>query len=82
MRPGKLRKLMADKGWTATEIAKKLGYTKGTVCAWCKGRSRPSYESLQMLAGLLEVDLKVLMDCFMGYGFEDLDTKKEGGTHD
>ena len=71
---------MADKGWSATAVAQKLGYTKGTVCAWCKGRSRPSYESLLKLSELLEVEVKVLMDCFLGYRFEDIETRKGGGN--
>ena len=40
-------------GWTQARLARELGISRATVAMWETGKSRPRYDMLPKIAGLL-----------------------------
>lgn len=52
-----LRSARAERGWTQTDLAARLGTTPATVSRWECGRARPRWRRLRALAQVLDVPL-------------------------
>lgn len=58
-----LMTLMEQKGMTASELARRSGVVKTTICELVKGRSKePTFSKAKALAKGLDVSLQVLAD--------------------
>ena len=57
-----LRKLREAKGWTLSEVAERVGATRGAVQQWESGRNVPRWPTAVALAQLFKVSL----DKFVG----------------
>lgn len=56
-----LREIRKRKGYTAEEIAKKIGVTRPTVTRWETGVAIPNMKTLKKLSNLLEVSMDDLI---------------------
>ena len=56
----KLRELRKRNDWTQEELAKKAGLAKSTISMFERGDRKPSFEVLETLADVFNVDLDVL----------------------
>ena len=61
-----IKALRIEKGWTLSQLAKKLGVTPACVSYWESGKKKPSYDELQNLCVVLDVSGDVVL------GFEEL----------
>ena len=59
---GRLQRARDAIGLTTAQVASRLGVRTATVQAWENDRSQPRANKLQMLAGLLSVNLAWLID--------------------
>ncbi len=59
---GRLQRARDAAGLTVSQVASRLGVRAATVQAWENDRSQPRANKLQMLAGLLSVNLAWLID--------------------
>lgn len=48
-------------GYTQTELAEKLGLSKGMISMCERGERRPSYETLEAIADFFNVDMNFLL---------------------
>lgn len=55
-----LKKLRTDCGWSQQELAKKAGLAKSTISMLENGERKPSFEVLETLADIFNVNLDVL----------------------
>lgn len=53
----RLKELMADKGMTNVALAKHLGYTEVAVSNMVRGKTLPSLNTLEKIAGILGVGM-------------------------
>lgn len=66
----KLKMLMENKGITNYRLAKEIGCSPTTVGYWLQGKSAPTAESIQAIAGYFGVSTDYLM------GTDDTDTEE------
>lgn len=59
-----LRKLIDDRGLKYVFVAKKIGRSKASVSSYMSGYRIPKIDTMQKLADVLNVDIKVVLDCF------------------
>ena len=57
-----LKKIMALKGKTQSDIVKALNFKQSTVSDWLNGKKYPRMDKVQMLANYLNVDIIELVD--------------------
>ncbi|MBQ3803179.1 MAG: helix-turn-helix transcriptional regulator [Oscillospiraceae bacterium] len=50
----RIKQLRKENGWTQTELAEKMGVTKGTVSTWETDSRRPAFETLDQLCDLFD----------------------------
>lgn len=53
--PQALRDALAARGWTQGQLARALGVTRGAVCQWLSGATRPNLDRAAALELLTEV---------------------------
>lgn len=58
----RLKLVLVEKKRTAKWLAGELGKDPATVSKWCTNTAQPSLETLLHIAGLLEVDVKELLN--------------------
>ena len=63
-----LNRIMQDKGFTCTMLAKAGGFSKGAVSSWTSGTCIPKAENIEAIAGALDVPVEEL---------ESVDTEPE-----
>ncbi len=56
-----LKKFRFEKGLTQDELARRINVSRQTVSSWETGRNEPDIESLQLLAGVLDVTVEELI---------------------
>jgi len=57
----KIRKLRKSKGWTQTELAKRLGTTQKVITSYETGLKKPPIKRLPDLAAVFEVTIEELI---------------------
>ena len=57
-----IKKERNNKNLTQSQLAKKIGVSKQTVCDWEKGRSVPRYMKLKLLSEILEKPIDYLLE--------------------
>ncbi|MBU5670279.1 helix-turn-helix transcriptional regulator [Paenibacillus brevis] len=72
-----LIKSRKKKGFTQEELAKKLGYSKGTVSNWENGYSNPSLPDAFKISEILDEDINIL---FLVLKVHDWCTKEQSAT--
>ena len=56
-----LRQLRIEYGWTQKDVADRLGTTKAAISMYENGRREPTFETLEKLADLFNVDTDYLI---------------------
>jgi alanine-synthesizing transaminase len=62
LRTEKLRELREAKGWTWSDLARRLGIEVSTPPAWERGQKQPRRASLERLAEIFDVNVEDLVD--------------------
>jgi len=57
-----IKKERNNKSLTQSQLAKKIGVSKQTICDWEKGRSIPNYMKLKLLSEVLEKPIDYLLE--------------------
>ena len=57
----RIKELRKKNGMTQTDLAKKLGVTKGTISTWETGSRSPSFDVLDQLCGMFHASMDYLM---------------------
>ena len=60
-----LRDIRKSKLLSQNDLAKKLDLKQSTIAMWENSKSIPPYKTMQKLADALEVDLQVIVNCFV-----------------
>lgn len=58
----RLKVVLAEKRKTSKWLAEMLGKNPTTVSKWCTNTIQPNLETLSKIAGILEVDIKDLLN--------------------
>lgn len=58
----RIKVILAEKGMTNVELAKKLDKNQQTISRWCTNDSQPSVETLFQIAQVLGVKAKDLLN--------------------
>lgn len=58
----RIKVILAEKGMTNVELAKKLDKNQQTISRWCANDSQPSVETLVQIAQVLGVKAKDLLN--------------------
>lgn len=53
--PAALRDALAARGWSQGQLARALGVTRGAVCQWLSGATRPNLDRAAEIEHWLEV---------------------------
>ena len=61
----RLKVVLVEKKRTSKWLAEQLGKDTTTVSKWCTNTTQPGQETLLRIAGLLEVDVKDLLNSSM-----------------
>ncbi len=61
----RLKVVLVEKKRTSKWLAEQLGKDTTTVSKWCTNTTQPGLETLLRIAGLLEVDVKDLLNSSM-----------------
>ena len=67
-----MRQLRKERGWTQEDVANKIGRTKVSVSQYETGLRKPSFEIIEALADVYQIDLNYLL------GFTDRIEKPAG----
>lgn len=57
----RIKELRKKSGMTQTDLAKKLGVTKGTISTWETGNRTPSFDALDTMGELFEASMDYIM---------------------
>ena len=57
----RLKVVLAESGKTNKWLAEKLKKNETTVSRWCTNETQPSLETLILIAGILDIDVKELL---------------------
>ena len=57
----RLKAALAEKGRTNRWLAEQLGKSENTVSRWCANKVQPSIQQLNEVAGVLDVDVRLLI---------------------
>ena len=57
----RIKELRKKSGMTQTDLAKKLGVTKGTISTWETGSRTPSFDALDQMSEMFEATFDYLM---------------------
>ena len=58
----RLKVALVEQGRTNKWLAEQLGKNETTVSRWCTNEVQPSVETLLQIAGLLDIDVKELLN--------------------
>ena len=61
MKLNRIKAVLSEKGMSQTWLAKQLGNSVSMVNAYACNRIQPNLDTLQQIAGILQVDLKDLI---------------------
>lgn len=61
----RLKVVLAEKSLTNKWLAEQLNKDQATVSKWCTNSAQPSLETLVKIAGVLQVDVKELLNSSM-----------------
>jgi putative transcriptional regulator len=59
--PNRLKSVLAEHRRTNRWLAQQMGKGETTVSRWCSNRKQPSVIQLQVIARLLDVDVRILL---------------------
>ena len=57
----RIKAVLAEKGVSNKELAKKMKKNESTVSRWCTNDIQPAIEALHEIADILDVDIRVLL---------------------
>ena len=58
----RIKVVLVEQGKTGKWLAEQLGKNETTVSRWCSNASQPSLEMLMKIAGILDVDVRRLIN--------------------
>ena len=58
----RIKVILAEKGKTGKWLADQVGKNEATVSRWCSNKMQPSLDMLVKIAGLLNVDPRLLIN--------------------
>ena len=64
----RIKAVLVEKEKTTIELAEGVGKTRPTVSRWCTNDIQPPLEKLVKVAGVLDVDVKDLLNSTKKYG--------------
>lgn len=57
----RLKEVLAEQEMSAGDLSRKLGISEVTVIRWCDNKHQPTLEKLNEIAGLLKVNVRLLL---------------------
>lgn len=60
-----LRELRKSKNFTTKDLSQKVNLTRNAISQYETGKRTPNLETMQKLADALNVDLQIIVNCFI-----------------